>query len=109
MLIDTKHLLIAFLGLTSHVALAQVGYASLNGGIPVSGPTVTVTTCSALRSAVAGSSPQIVRISGTLVGCGVMDVASDKFIVGVGSTAGMLTFPGFITSESAGQGINIFS
>lgn len=64
--------------------VATVGYATLNGGTTGGhgGPTTTVTTLSALTSAVAGDSPKIVIISGTLTGNAVVKVGSNTSVLG---------------------------
>src|SRR6266852_978899 len=74
---------------------SPIGFASVNamgqngttGG--AGGPTVTVSTESALRSAVNQSGPLIVQISGTITLTGDISVASNKTIIGLGSTAGI--------------------
>lgn len=74
-----------------------VGYAAgVTGG--GSGAGTTVTSCSALGSAV--SAGGVVRVSGILNGCGVIDIGSNVSILGVGSNSG-LTNGGFrIKSQS---------
>jgi pectate lyase len=63
-----------------------VGYgAGTTGG--AGGSTVTVTTLSALTSAVSGSTARIVRISGTISGAGDVKVGSNKTILGIGSSS----------------------
>ncbi|KAI0074407.1 pectin lyase-like protein [Panus rudis PR-1116 ss-1] len=74
-----------------------VGFATLNGGTTggAGGPTTTVTSLAALRSAVAGTNPKIVQVSGIIQGDGdVVDVGSHTTIIGVGSNSG-LTGGGF--------------
>jgi len=62
-----------------------VGYAAgtTGGG---SGSGVTVTSCSALSSAV--GSAGVIKISGILTGCGIIDLKSGTTILGVGSNSG---------------------
>jgi pectate lyase len=63
-----------------------VGYgAGTTGG--AGGSTVTVTTLSALTSAVSGSTARIVKISGTITGSGDVKVGSNKTILGIGSSS----------------------
>src|SRR5919205_151347 len=70
---------------------SPVGYASMNGGTTggSGGPTVTVTSASALDSALQSSTRQTVRISGIISITGMHKVASNKTIVGVGSNSGL--------------------
>ncbi len=66
-----------------------VGYgAGTTGG--AGGPSTTVTTLSALESAVRGSSPKIVYVSGTISGAADVAVGSNTTILGVGSTASLV-------------------
>jgi pectate lyase len=63
---------------------SPVGFgAGTTGG--AGGPTVTVTSGSALISAMQSTGPQIVQVSGTISISGMQDVASNKTIVGLGS------------------------
>ncbi|KAI0784679.1 pectin lyase-like protein [Abortiporus biennis] len=69
-----------------------VGYATLNGGTTggAGGPTVTVTSLAALRSAVTGASPKIVQVSGIITGDGdTIDVGNHTTVIGVGSNSGV--------------------
>ncbi|QRW23938.1 pectate lyase [Rhizoctonia solani] len=69
------------------------GYATLNGGTTggAGGATTTVTTLAALRSAVAGTSPKVVKISGIITGDGkVVDVGSETTVLGAGSDSGLI-------------------
>ncbi|MGC7094932.1 pectate lyase family protein [Amycolatopsis lurida] len=50
-------------------------------------PPVTVTTASALISAMQSSSPAVIRVSGTISISGMQDVKSNKTLIGVGSGA----------------------
>ncbi|MEV4515306.1 family 16 glycoside hydrolase [Dactylosporangium sp. NPDC049525] len=79
-------------GLTGFATLTGYGRAGTNGGS--GGPTVTVTTYAQLAAAVADDAPRIVRVSGTITGAGadMLDVGSNKTIIGVGATA---TISGF--------------
>ncbi len=66
-----------------------VGYgAGTTGG--AGGSTVTVSTLSDLESAVSGSSPKIVNVSGTITGDVNVKVGSNTSIIGVGSTASLV-------------------
>lgn len=62
-----------------------VGYAvgTTGGG---SGSGTTVTSCSALSSAVANGG--VITISGVLDGCGIIDLGSDTTVIGKGSKSG---------------------
>lgn len=66
-----------------------VGYASgaTGGG---SGSGTTVTSCSALESAVANGG--VIVISGVLDGCGIIDLGSDTTVKGSGSKSGKYSF-----------------
>jgi pectate lyase len=82
------------------LALAPVGFASVagygrsttTGG--AGGPTVTVSNYSQLAAALADDAARIVKVSGTITNGGgdMLDVGSNKTIVGVGSSA---TISGF--------------
>ncbi|KAJ7201291.1 pectin lyase-like protein [Mycena pura] len=88
-----------FIGLASANVLPRavpvdgiVGYATLNGGTTGggTGPTVTVTSLAALRSAVTGATPKIVKISGIITGDGdTVDVGNHTTVLGIGSNSGM--------------------
>ncbi|KAL5598293.1 uncharacterized protein BROUX77_006127 [Berkeleyomyces rouxiae] len=63
-----------------------VGYgAGTTGG--GSGAGTTVTSCTELSSAAAAGG--VIRISGTLKGCGVVKLTSDTSVIGVGADSGM--------------------
>lgn len=64
---------------------AMIGYAGVNGTTTggKGGQTVTVSTLAALKSAVSSSSPAIVQVSGTITGTGMINVGSNKTIVGL--------------------------
>ena len=74
---------------------SPIGFASVNadgqngtnGG--AGGPTDTVSTSSALQSAVSQSGPLVVQVSGTIALSSDAHVASNKTIIGLGSTAGI--------------------
>ncbi|GIF03421.1 pectate lyase family protein [Actinoplanes siamensis] len=70
---------------------SPVGFASLNGGTSggSSSTSVTVTSASALKSALSSSTSQTVRVSGLISISGMYNVASNKTIVGVGSNSGI--------------------
>lgn len=65
-----------------------VGYAAgtTGGG---SGSGTTVTTCDGLEDAVASGG--VIKISGVLDGCGIIDLGSDTTVMGVGSQSGRPT------------------
>ncbi|KAF9465581.1 pectate lyase B [Collybia nuda] len=64
--------------------VANIGYATLNGGTSggSGGTTTTVTTLAALTSAVAGTAKKIVIISGTISGNAVVKVGSNTSVIG---------------------------
>ncbi|CAN8097799.1 unnamed protein product [Discula destructiva] len=68
-----------------------VGYAAgtTGGG---SGSGTTVTSCSALTAA--AKSGGVIKVSGVLSGCGIVDLVSDTSVIGVGAKSG-LTDGGF--------------
>jgi pectate lyase len=70
---------------------SPVGFASLNGGTSggSSSTVVTVTSASALKSALSSSTSQTVRVSGLISFSGMYSVASNKTIIGVGSGSGV--------------------
>ncbi len=63
-----------------------VGFGAGTTGGGNSSP-VTVSSLSALRSAVSGSGAKVVKISGTITGAGDIFVGSNKTVLGVGSNA----------------------
>src|SRR6266700_6387903 len=68
---------------------APIGFgAGTTGG--AGGATVTVTSATALASAVADNTARIVRVSGTFTGSSVVKIGSNKTIIGVGSNAGLV-------------------
>ena len=68
-----------------------VGFASLNGGTTGggSGPTVTATTANEFRAFAGQSGPLNIMVDGTL-DIGGTDIASDKTILGIGSTSALI-------------------
>jgi pectate lyase len=70
---------------------SPIGWASQNGGTTggAGGSTVTVTSASALDSALQSSSRQIIRVSGMISLSGMHKVNSNKSILGVGSGSGL--------------------
>ncbi|MEV4631432.1 family 16 glycoside hydrolase [Micromonospora sp. NPDC049523] len=79
-------------GLVGFATLSGYGRTGTNGG--TGGATVTVGNYAQLAAAVADDVPRIVRVSGTITGNGdaMLDVGSNKTIIGIGSTA---TISGF--------------
>ncbi|EPE05687.1 pectate lyase b [Ophiostoma piceae UAMH 11346] len=65
---------------------SAIGFAAgtTGGG---SGAGTTVTTCTALSSALDAGG--VIRISGILTGCGILDVPSDTSVIGVGAGSGL--------------------
>ncbi|GAA0480722.1 hypothetical protein Ade02nite_55770 [Paractinoplanes deccanensis] len=70
---------------------SPVGFASLNGGTTggSASTVVTVTSASALKSALSSSTSQTVRVSGLISISGMYNVASNKTVIGVGSGSGI--------------------
>lgn len=62
-----------------------IGYASVNGKTTggKGGQTVTVTTLSALKTALSSTSPMIIQVSGKITGTGLLRVESNKTILGL--------------------------
>jgi pectate lyase len=89
--------LVAGVGVAVNAATASaaesspIGWASQNGGTTggAGGSTVTVTSASALDSALQSSSRQIIRVSGMISLSGMHKVNSNKSILGVGSGSGL--------------------
>ncbi|GAA3443476.1 RICIN domain-containing protein [Planomonospora venezuelensis] len=79
-------------GLVGFATLSGHGRTGTNGG--AGGETVTVGTYAQLAAAVSDDVPRIVRVSGTITGTGakMLDVGSNKTVIGVGTTA---TISGF--------------
>ena len=67
------------------------GFASLNGGTTggTSGSTVTVTSLSALTTAAKSSTTEVIKVSGNFTCSADVVVASNKTILGVGSSSGL--------------------
>ncbi|SPT60284.1 pectate lyase family protein [Actinomadura madurae] len=80
---------------------SPVGYASMNGGTTggASGATVTAANADQLDSYATSSTPYTIRITGTIAVSGMQKVASDKTIIGVGSS-GRITGGGLNVSEA---------
>jgi pectate lyase len=80
---------------------SPVGYASMNGGTTggASGATVTATSASELNGYATSSTPYVIRITGTIAVSGMQKVASNKTIIGVGSS-GRITGGGLNVSEA---------
>ena len=75
-------------GLMGYATLNALGQNGTTGG--AGGPTVTVTSGSALVSEIAAAGPRTIRVQGMLtVAAGMYDVTSDKTIIGVGSGSGI--------------------
>jgi len=70
---------------------SPVGYASLNGGTKggSTSTVVTVSSASALKSALSSSTSQTVKVSGLITISGMYTVASNKTILGVGANSGI--------------------
>ena len=64
--------------------LVGYGAGTTGGG---SGSGTTVTSCSALTTAL--KSAGVIKISGTLSGCGTLKVLSNTSLIGVGANSGM--------------------
>ncbi|WP_316839641.1 pectate lyase [Pedobacter gandavensis] len=70
---------------TGVVAKGLLGYAAESGSTTggQGGQTVTVSTLAALKSAASSSSPMIIQVSGTITGTGMINVSSNKSIIGL--------------------------
>ncbi|MFI5933994.1 polysaccharide lyase family 1 protein [Actinoplanes sp. NPDC051494] len=70
---------------------SPVGFASLNGGTSggSASTVVTVTSASALKTALSSSTSQTVKVSGLITISGMYSVASNKTVLGVGSGSGI--------------------
>ncbi|GIE95469.1 pectate lyase family protein [Paractinoplanes rishiriensis] len=82
-------------------ASGLVGWAAQNGGTTggAGGSTVTVTSASALDSALSASGSRIIKVSGMITVSGMRKVTSNKTIQGVGSGSGIRG--GGLTVENA--------
>ncbi|MFV2019577.1 pectate lyase family protein [Micromonospora sp. LOL_023] len=71
------------------VPTGLVGWATQNGGTTGGGnaSAITVTSASALESAVGSSGAAVIRVSGTISCSGMLRVRDNKSILGVGSSA----------------------
>ena len=74
-------------GMQGYATLSGDGHGPTTGG--AGGPTVNVTSLSALESAAATSGPEIIRVNGLFTGTGEVTVASNKTIIGVGANSGL--------------------
>ncbi|HEU5475546.1 MAG TPA: family 16 glycoside hydrolase [Actinophytocola sp.] len=75
-------------GIMGYATLNGLGQNGTTGG--AGGPTVTVTTASALISEINAAGPRTVRVQGMItVPSGMHEVSSDKTIIGVGSNSGI--------------------
>lgn len=63
--------------------LTGYGAGTTGGG---SGSGTTVTSCSAFESAAEAGG--VITVSGTLDGCGIIDLASDTTLIGTGASSG---------------------
>ena len=70
-----------------YASVSGDGRSTTTGG--AGGSTVTVTSLSALETAAASSTTEIIKVSGLFTGSGEVTVASNKSIVGVGSGSGL--------------------
>ncbi len=85
----------AMLGVNPGVTVIPQANTDLQGWATVNGTTtgggnanpITVTTASALISAMQSSQPAVIRVQGTIELDGMQDVASNKTIIGVGTSA----------------------
>lgn len=66
--------------------LVGYGTGTTGGG---SGSGTTVTSCSALTTALKNGG--VIRVSGTLSGCGTVRLTSDSTLIGVGANSGTLS------------------
>ncbi|MEU8118414.1 right-handed parallel beta-helix repeat-containing protein [Spirillospora sp. NPDC049024] len=80
---------------------SPVGYAAMNGGTTggAGGATVTATSASQLNTYATASAPYVIRITGTIAVSGMQKVASNKTIIGVG-TSGRITGGGLNVSKA---------
>src|SRR4051812_29974354 len=74
-------------GADGFASISGDGHGPTTGG--AGGPTVTVTSLSALQTEAAKSGAEIIRVNGLFSGSGEVSVASDKTIVGLGSGSGL--------------------
>ena len=67
-------------------SLVGYGAGTTGGG---SAAATTVTSCSALATAVEGTTAKVIKINGMLSDCGIIDVGSNTSLLGVGSNSGL--------------------
>jgi pectate lyase len=91
-------------GMQGFATVSGDGHGPTTGGS--GGPTVTVTSLSALESAAAASGPEIIRVNGMFSGSGEVKVASNKTIIGVGANSGLT---GIGLSMQGKSGANVFN
>jgi pectate lyase len=91
-------------GMQGFASVSGDGHGPTTGGS--GGPTVTVTSLSALESAAATSGPEIIRVNGMFSGSGEVKVASNKTIIGVGPNSGLT---GIGLSMQGKSGANVFN
>ena len=70
-----------------YAAISGNGHGAVTGG--AGGPTVTVTSLSALETEAAKSGAETIRVSGLFSGSGEVSVASNKTVIGVGANSGL--------------------
>jgi pectate lyase len=93
--VATTMLVAASVALTGSAASAATfnleGWATQGGGTTggSGGPTVTVTSASALASAAGSSTKQIVQVNGRFTCSSEINVTANKTIIGVGSNSGL--------------------
>jgi pectate lyase len=91
-------------GMEGYATISGDGHGPTTGG--AGGPTVTVTSLSALESAAASSGPEIIRVNGLFSGSGEVPVTSNKTIIGVGANSGLT---GIGLSIQGKKGANVFN
>ncbi|KAH8155713.1 uncharacterized protein LAJ45_00723 [Morchella importuna] len=77
----------------SSTEAANAGYATLNGGTTggaAASSVTTVSTLSALQAAASGTAAAIIHITGTITGNAVVNVGSNKSILGKSSAASLV-------------------
>jgi pectate lyase len=92
-------------GLEGYAAISGDGHGPTTGG--AGGPTVTVTSLSALQSAVASSGPETIMVNGLFSGSGEVPVASNKTIIGVGANSGLTGIGLSMTGKSGANVSNV--
>jgi pectate lyase len=91
-------------GMQGFATVSGDGHGATTGG--AGGPTVTVTSLSALESAAASSGPQTIMVNGLFSGSGEVTVASNKTIIGVGANSGLT---GIGLSMQGKSGANVYN